>query len=83
MANLGSNIAIWKISLRFFSPPEKPSFTERFASLESNSTIFDLSRTICMKSFAEIGSCPKYSRFSFNAVRKKLTFETPGISTGY
>jgi hypothetical protein len=23
---IGSNIAIWKISLRFFSPPEKPSF---------------------------------------------------------
>ena len=27
MASRGSSTAIWKISLRFFSPPEKPSFT--------------------------------------------------------
>src|SRR5574337_832429 len=26
MASLGSSTAIWKISLRFFSPPEKPVF---------------------------------------------------------
>jgi hypothetical protein len=29
MASVGSSTAIWRISLRFFSPPEKPSFTER------------------------------------------------------
>ena len=27
MASVGSSTAIWKISLRFFSPPEKPSLT--------------------------------------------------------
>ena len=27
IASVGSRIAIWKISLRFFSPPEKPSLT--------------------------------------------------------
>ena len=30
MASFGSSTAIWKISLRFFSPPEKPSLTGRF-----------------------------------------------------
>ena len=27
IASLGSSTAIWKISFRFFSPPEKPSLT--------------------------------------------------------
>ena len=31
IASRGSSTAIWKISLRFFSPPEKPSFTERLS----------------------------------------------------
>ena len=31
MASFGSSTAIWKISLRFFSPPEKPSLTERLS----------------------------------------------------
>ena len=29
MASSGSSMAIWRISLRFFSPPEKPSFRWR------------------------------------------------------
>ena len=29
IARAGSRTAIWKISFRFFSPPEKPSFTAR------------------------------------------------------
>ncbi len=28
IASLGSSTAIWRISLRFFSPPEKPAFTD-------------------------------------------------------
>ena len=39
-ANFGSSIAICRISLRFFSPPEKPSLTERevnFRSISSTS----------------------------------------------
>src|SRR5688572_13474881 len=45
MARAGSRIAIWKISLRFFSPPENPSFTGRFTSASSMSTTFDFSLT--------------------------------------
>src|SRR5580765_3256117 len=33
IASLGSSSAIWKISLRFFSPPENPSLTARLSSL--------------------------------------------------
>src|SRR5436190_2116869 len=35
MASWGSSTAIWKISLRFFSPPENPSLTERPVKLWS------------------------------------------------
>ena len=38
MASLGSRTAIWKISLRFFSPPENPSLTDRLMKLRSIST---------------------------------------------
>ena len=34
----GSSIIIWRISLRFFSPPEKPSFTARAVNLRSISS---------------------------------------------
>jgi hypothetical protein len=34
-AKRGCNTAIWNTSLRFFSPPEKPSLTERL-SMESS-----------------------------------------------
>ena len=78
----GSSMAIWKISLRFFSPPEKPSLTERLASLLSSSTIARFSRMSFRKSVAERDSSPRYLRCSFTAVRMKLTMLTPGISTG-
>jgi hypothetical protein len=38
MASFGSSIAIWKISLRFFSPPEKPSFTGTTSKICGHST---------------------------------------------
>ena len=38
MASFGASTAIWKISFFFFSPPEKPSFTERDISFGSSST---------------------------------------------
>ena len=34
-ANRGSSIAICRISQRFFSPPEKPSLTERDVNFRS------------------------------------------------
>ena len=48
----GSSTAIWKISLRFFSPPEKPSLTERCSSAWSISSSFIFSFTSAMKSMA-------------------------------
>ena len=83
MESLGSSIAIWNISLRFFSPPENPSFTDLLASLESSSTIALFSRISLRKSAAFIGSLPSYFRFSLMAARMKLVIDTPGISTGY
>ena len=83
MDNFGSSIAIWKISLRFFSPPLNPSFTERPANLLSSSTIFCFSRINLMKSPAFSSGNPIYLRFSLMAAFMKLVIETPGISTGY
>ena len=79
----GSSTAIWKISLRFFSPPENPSLTEREASLLSSSTTARFSRIIFRNSVAVIGGWLKYSRLALTAARMKLTIDTPGISTGY
>ena len=79
----GSSIAIWNISFFFFSPPEKPSLTDRLFSLSGNSSIFFFSRIRARNSRAESGSLPSYSRFALIAVRMKLVILTPGISTGY
>src|SRR6266851_2835781 len=38
MASFGSSNAICRISLRFFSPPEEPSFTERVIKRSSTSS---------------------------------------------
>ena len=62
-------MAIWKISLRFFSPPEKPTLTP----LEENegfiSTISILLRMSLRKSAAFRGSRPLCLRCSLTAVR--------------
>ena len=81
--SFGSSIAIWNISLRFFSPPLKPSFTERLASRLSNCTTFCRSRISFRNSPAFSSGSPWYLRFSLMAVFMKLVIETPGISTGY
>ncbi|MNC97414.1 hypothetical protein D3C83_150620 [compost metagenome] len=67
MARRGSSTAIWKISLRFFSPPEKPSFTER---LMKSSRIFTspiLLRTRARNSTASSSCRPWCLRMAFNA----------------
>ena len=58
IASRGSSTAIWKISLRFFSPPEKPVFTGRFSSAWSISISFIFSRTRFRKSMASSSSRP-------------------------
>src|ERR1700734_3046276 len=65
MASLGSSTAICKISLRFFSPPEKASLTERLSSLSSIWSSFSFSRSLGRKSIASISSCPRYLRMAF------------------
>ena len=47
----GSSTAICRISLRFFSPPEKPTFTGRFSISASMSSAFAFSRI----SFRNVG----------------------------
>ena len=59
---LGSSIAIWNISLRFFSAGES-SLTLREVSLESISTISLLVRISLRNSPADKGSSPLYFRF--------------------
>lgn len=83
MESCGSSIAIWNISLRFFSPPEKPSLTERCVSFESSSTSWRFSRISFMNSGAFSGSSPWYLRFALTAAFMKFVILTPGISTGY
>ena len=83
MASRGSSTAIWKISLRFFSPPENPSFTERPVKLSSIATNFIFSRAKARKSIASSSSSPRRLRIALSAVRRKYRLPTPGISTGY
>ena len=82
MLNEGSSTAIWKISLRFRSPPEKPSFTPRLMKCASSPTSLRFSRSSFRNSVAPSGSWPKYFRFAFTAARMKFVIDTPGISIG-
>jgi len=71
MARTGSSTAIWKISLRFFSPPENPSFTERRTSSSSISTSLAFSFVIARKSMASSSGNPRCLRTAFKAFFKK------------
>ena len=71
IASFGCSIAICRISFRFFSPPEKPSFTDRFMSFSSISSSLSFSRNMGRKSMASISSPPRYLRIAFNAERRK------------
>src|SRR6266508_2589033 len=79
IAIFGLSSSSWTISWRFFSPPEKPSLTLRWANAGSmpSRSIADLSSAPHVRS---LGACPSSAAF---AVRKKLATETPGTSTGY
>ncbi len=70
-ASAGSSTAMWKISLRFFSPPEKPSFTERSSIFSSTSRTFDFSFTSAMKSMASSSSRPWCLRLALSAAFRK------------
>ena len=71
IASVGSRTAIWKISFRFFSPPENPSFTFRERSASSISTSAAFSSTRERKSIASISGRPRCFLTAFSAIRRK------------
>ncbi len=82
-ASRGSRIAIWRISFRFFSPPENPSLSERWRNASSIWSSFMRFLTSERKSTASSSGCPARRRFALSAARRKVALDTPGISTGY
>ena len=75
----GSSSSIWAISWRFFSPPEKPSLTERWPNVGSR---LRASR-VALTSLTQVRSLGASPSMAVLAVRRKLDTETPGTSTGY
>src|SRR5215217_6883365 len=73
-ASLGCWSASWRISMRFFSPPEN-SFGTCVSSIAAS--------TVLRKSLSEIGCSPRASRWAFMTIRRYLAVVTPGIATGY
>ena len=71
MASVGSSTAIWKISLRFFSPPENPSLTGRFSSDASMSSSLAFWRTSVMNSIASRSARPLCFRTALSAALRK------------
>ena len=79
MAISGSRIAIWRISLRFFSPPEKPSLRKRSAKDGSMSSR-SIHSMIDRRSSSTDRSMPLRAD---SAWRRKLMTETPCTCWGY
>ena len=79
IATFGLSSSSWAISWRFFSPPEKPSLTERWAKVVSR-----LSRSSAeLTSLTQVRSFGASPSIAVLAVRRKFDTETPGTSTGY
>ena len=70
-ASVGWSTSIWKISLRFFSPPEKPSFTGRFIRSLSMCSVLSRSLTSSRKSIASSSGSPRYFRCALSAAFRK------------
>ncbi len=79
----GSSIAICRISLRFFSPPEKPTLTPRRSISWSMCSFLATSRTRFMNSGVVSSASPRALRWALSAVRRNVMVATPGISIGY
>src|SRR4051794_9108850 len=79
IATSGSRIAIWRISLRFFSPPEKPSLRYRSRNDGSISSRSIHSMIDSRNSRTERSMPLRPER----AWRKKLSTDTPAIVCGY
>src|SRR6478736_1046812 len=79
IANWGFRSSICRISWRFFSPPEKPSLTERSAKDESMRR-FSMAPLTSLTHVRSAGASPSIAVL---AVRRKFETDTPGTSTGY
>src|SRR5436305_12301373 len=79
IAIFGLSSSSCRISCRFFSPPEKPSFTLRSANERSMSSP-DIASLTSLTQVRSFGASP---RTAVAAVRRKFDTETPGTSTGY
>ena len=79
IATFGSSSSSWAISWRFFSPPEKPSLTERVPNVGSR---LSCSRAV-LTSLTQVRSFGASPSMAVFAVRRKFDTETPGTSTGY
>jgi hypothetical protein len=79
IAIFGSSSSSWRISWRFFSPPENPSLSDRSANFGSmaRSPMAPFSSLMKVRS---LGASP---RAAVTAVRRKFDTDTPGTSTGY
>jgi hypothetical protein len=69
--------------MRFFSPPEKPTFSPRRSMSKSIFSRPASARTRFRNSGAETSGSPRALRWAFSAVRTKVSAGTPGISSGY
>src|SRR5919106_2751996 len=82
-ASWGLSIASWRISIRFFSPPEKPSFRYRLEKSFGMFVSSIASSVSARKSFSLISASPLSERWALTAIRRYLATVTPGIATGY
>ena len=78
-ARSGSSMAICRISLRFFSPPEKPSLRWR-SPKEGSMPSFSIHSIISRRTSRTDRSMP---RRADSAWRRNWMTDTPGISWGY
>src|SRR3954451_15690932 len=82
-ASVGLSSASWRISIRFFSPPENPSFKYRLENSRGTCVSSIAASTVLRKSLSEIAASPRASRWAFITMRRYLATVTPGIATGY
>src|SRR4051812_2683387 len=79
----GSSSASWSISMRFFSPPEKPSFRYRLENSRGTWVSSMAASTVLRNSLSETAASPRASRWAFITMRRYLATVTPGMATGY
>ena len=67
------NSAICRISLRFFSPPEKPTLSARFSISIRDFSEAAASRTLLMKSGVDHSASPRALRCAFSAALEEVS----------